>query len=412
MASEYKKLQSSIKKLHKVCEQAKRIKLSVKVNGKKQGLSETTLHSYVGHVQNVMNRYFEKHGIGDVTKFEQSKVHEILKEIENPFSQKAITHALNWFQQATEKTPVFRAGLHLVDIDEMKRYWKDHHIIRKASDSTTMKATIGEIKTVIKTLEESRSPFKEIAITALKFSLYTGARAEGILKSSAKNITFHENGSATVYLIEKGNNPRWVRIRPDEKEALAFLRSLKSSLKENQYIIPRMVYTSGKKKGQIMDYRAATQRLDKIIGSAARRAGIYKEFINSRGEKSVATISLHAARKAFCQARIDYYKVQDIEELRAEVQERIRENKRLIQEIQERNRNITNKNDWHPVPTDIEKKYNDVWERINYVDRDKGERRTAEDRDLNHKELTFFLTSLDSGHFRTDVIRFYGEYDY
>lgn len=385
------KLKANQKKLQKLenwCNNEK-----FKINDKKEKLKESTVKQYFEEVKAINNLYYKTFGEADVTKMESEKVHAMLVfRYKNPFTLKHKMAAMNYFVQATEESNVFKSKIDCYDHTFMQEYCEDRGIVRRAADTSVKISTHDELGLVVNEIRESRSAYKEQAEMVINLGKYVGTRVSGALHLKGKDILIHKNGNATVYLKEKGGLERWVTI--SDPNAVDYLKEIKSSLKSQDHLVVKpMRYQSGERKGQLMTNEKARQRLAEVVNPAAKRAGVNSDTQN---------VTIHSSRKTFTQDRINHYSHMTEDELQLEVQKRILENKELQEEIQRENPEFS--------ITDVEEKWAGVIQRINWVDEDAGIRRTRIDRDPNHKELSYFLASLDTGHFRLDVIRFYAKY--
>lgn len=391
--SDETKMKNSHDRIDRVFNWAENDNFSISGKG---ALQDSTYDGYREKTHTLYNKYNEMYGVTEIWKVDTEKMMDIIKEEygNNAYSIKGYTHAANFFSKASGESKVFKEPVNFVDMKDMQHHFETNNIERHASDSTVLKATHEDCEKVIKEIENGRSPFKEQAVMAIECGRRFGTRIDGALGLRAQDITINSDGSATIYLCEKGNLERWVDVvNPDD---VAYAKELKESVKyENHTVIPPLTNQSGKDKGRFMDRDSAAERIAKVVGPAAERAGL-----SNPDKKDEPAFSVHAARKTFCQTRVDEYSNYTKEELREELERRMEEREKLQEEIHQTRPgyNITS----------FREKYETAKNRINY--NSDGTRRNSKERDLNKKELCFLLTSFDSGHFRVDVLRYYAEY--
>jgi hypothetical protein len=381
--SESERLEAALKKLDRAAN-----KLSTR---------DTSASEYIKKTKTMLRAYYDKHGVGDPTKINGNLMNELLIEkYDNPWSLKNMIHALHYTQHKVVESQTYRKTLDLVNKKDALEFCKDNGIIRRASESTVRKATREELFQTVDVLDKSNSPYKEMAKKAILLSWATNARAEGVIEMQGRDITIHDDGTARVYLNEKGGLPRWVTVYHEEKVEL--LQEYKESLKnQNQTVLEPVRYQRGERRGKIMKTDDAAKRLTKVITSTAEKIGLA-----DRHDKKFPSLSLHSARKCSLNEQADYFRSKTRAELDEELEKRIKEQ-------EERQ-----KNEKSYRYTSIREKYQQAVDRVNWIqkpskDNPEGIRRRKEEnfRDLNDKELALFLTSLDSGHFRIDVLRYY-----
>lgn len=348
------------------------------------------------YLQKVKHNYIEyckMYGTCRIDQVDPQKMGEMLRiNYENAYSIKANVAALGFFKENSDSN-VFKEKVNVIDRKGFLKELREEKVLRHSKDSTVMKTTSEQNSEIRREIGESRSPFKLQASLAFEIAEITTARTEGALGLKGKDITIEKDGTATVYLREKGNLERWVEVT--DKSHVERLRELKEGLKNpNWTVIPPLRYSSGENKGKVVKYDVARTKVTKIVSAAAGKAGIHE---------AGKTVSMHSARKTAVQSRIDHYGKKTKEELKKEVDRRIarhKENEKKVQKERGENYKLTS----------VEDKYKTLVQRINWVNPKKGIRRTKVDREPNKKELAFFLGSLDSGHFRNDVMRFYAEW--
>lgn len=353
---------------------------------------------YIKKAKTAYRAYYQKYGEADITKIDGDMMEELLTEkYSNAYTLKNMIHALHYVQEAVVESRTFREPLDLVNKKKALDFCKEYGILRKASDSTVLKANREQVFMVAKETKNSCSPIANQAEKAIMLAWACTARAEGVIETKGEDIVFNHDGSATVHLHEKGGLHRWTRVYDLTK--VDYLRQVKNQLKnDRQTILEPIRYDRGDKKGQIMKTEDAEKRLGKVIQKAAQRVGL-----SNPTDKKCADFSLHSARKCNLSEQVDWYKQHDREKLEQIKENRIREQKQIQAALRK-------KGDRYKL-TDMEEKYIKAVERVNWVKPPRngkpGIRRTKVDRDLTDHELALFLTSVDAGHFRIDVLRYY-----
>lgn len=313
---------------------------------------------------------------------------------------------------------------------------------RRAPDSTVQMATREEMDKLIEEIEKSRvyAPHKEQILDIVKLTMLTGARVSGATELTYGDIMFqdgmvfmrHENDledekEVNMHLQEKAGHHRdveFIEVRDDE--AIALLTKLKDKFPPNTNPDRRIFefreavkrdkvtgeYKSG---GQKLSDKTIKTKIKNTVTNCAARAGI-NDVSNGK------TVSMHSGRKCFTQSRVDYYSTMTVEQLRAEVDRRIEKNREVREKEAERVKELKRQGKTKAEINErrypnFEKKLQVMKDRINWVkkptkENPRGERRTKEDRELNHKELVFLCTTFEIGHQRIDVLRFYAVYMY
>lgn len=409
-----KRLEKSLEWIDKVFNWAENSKFAVAGKKKAKGVDESSAKQYREDTKAFMKIYAEKHKQSDISKIDPVLGEQLLKEMfPNAYSIKKKLASLDFFQQAALKSGSFKEEVEFANVKSMRTYFKENDIVRRATDSTTMRATHNDIDRVIAEVAKSKSPFKEQTIMALELSRRFGSRISGALEMTGHDLKI-EHGELETHHHEKGKKHRWIDFGEDIAR-IEFAEKIKAGgehvietkdgevklqfdgLRKKEYspvhedwrLIKPMRYRSGDNKGNIMEHEVARKRIAKIIEAAAERAGV------SDGKK---TFSHHSCRGRFTQDRVDFYATKSMDELHDMVEKRINKNHELQEELKKKG---------FKTPS-VAEKYELMKHRLNWVNEE--QRRTKEDREPYHKELCLFLASLDTGHYRNDVIRFYAKY--
>ncbi|BCC44628.1 hypothetical protein [Bacillus cereus] len=319
---------------------------------------------------------------------------------------------------------------------------EERDFIRRAGKSTVQMATEEQIDILTDTISASRiyEPHRKQIVEIIRLSKGTGARISGaveltygdIMTIDGKMFMRHENDiedekEVDVHLQEKAGHHRdteFIEVR--DKEAIDLLTELKNRFPPGTSPDRRIFefreqvkrdkktgeYLSG---GQKLSDDTVKTKIQNAVTKAAKKSNINDVENGKR-------ISMHSARKCFAQSRVDYYSAMTVKELREEVDRRIEKNEQAREKEKERVRQLKSEGKTKAeinqrLYPNFAKKFDILKERINWVkkptkEKPEGERRTKVDREPNHKELVLFLSSLDIGHQRVDVIRFYAVYIY
>ncbi|BCD26951.1 hypothetical protein BC30090_p61 (plasmid) [Bacillus cereus] len=341
-------------------------------NKNKKQLSDRTINTYCGIVKSYNNWLEKTHGISvdrakprHAMEYLETKIQAYEKGNGSAFSMRQLAHALHSFREASHKTGVFKHQCKVADKNKMLGTLTERGIFRKAGDSTSLKANHNDYEKVQKEADKSNTNrhLKQEIKTVHELQRYCGMRVHEAVKLKVKDIDL---ANGTVYIKGKGGHERTVKI--ENKELLDKLKDLcKGKNANSQVIIAR------KKDGNQLTNSEFGKRVKQEIRGAAEKAGV------DRNGKKYTT---HSGRKAYAQAQMDKYKSYSKTQLKKEMAKRCQDKK--------------TKNKYDKVLETIRKKITEGSEN--------------KERKLTHKEMCQFLVSLDLGHYRLDVIRYYADY--
>ncbi|MGO4349297.1 tyrosine-type recombinase/integrase [Paenibacillus sp. MCAF9] len=382
------KLEKSKKKIETVFRAARNQNVTVK-DGKGR-LSDGSYNTYERIILEYAEKISRDFNISDVTKwkpeFFMKYVDEAVEKWKDgnlgvAFSIKQERAALEFFRHATIKTNTFKSEIECVRKDEVKRVLDYNHIRRSGSFTHTLSANLKISEKLLEKIQDSRSQHAEAAYYAYKIAMLTGARLKDIINLKVENI----NSDGTVNFAgsvkfekSKGGLTRNV---PLPEETLKYLESLAEGKSSSEKLI--RLYKNGDKRNA-MSNGSAMRKLSEIVTTAGERAGLNRtetvsyKHRDKNGETKYRTTeihitaSFHTARKTFVNERFSFYNKLDAAEQQKHLDERLLDEK-------------------------VKKKYEKAVERIN-------KNRKSGDRALHHYENAVFLASLDSGHFRNDVL--------
>jgi hypothetical protein len=385
---------ASIKKINKVFERMMKEGHSVKavVQGNEKKNSNNTLKQYSGDMVRYMDYLEEKFGIVDITEAKHEHFMPFVeKEVENwrngdlaaSHRIKSMRSALESFRVGSIKTDVFKKEIEIVNKKEVKEVLDYNHMRRMSDATSTISLGMDEGQKILDHIignEElgikgSRSRHAEVAYHSFKIATLTGGRIADILdKLTLQDLKITEE--ELVFRNSKGNLTAPVPIEDETAQYIIKLAE-KRSAKE-----PLLQLRN--EKGKVMKKGNAIRTVERIVANAGEKSGFNKKvevgykYRDDKGKTRFGVtevqqkVSFHTGRKIFVNSRFQKY---------VEMEEKTLKN--------QLNKRILNK--------DIKDKYQKALKRIN-------ENRTSGQRSMHHHEIAIFLTSLDSRHFRNDVI--------
>ncbi|WP_052342850.1 site-specific integrase [Bacillus sp. EB01] len=335
----------------------------------------------------------ETHGLKDITRakprhgieYMQQMIDKNIMKVKggSAFTLSRFPHALHALQSIAKESGVYR-GLKLGNKNDLIQMKNIAGIKRKSDESRCLKATSHDFEKVQNQIYLSKSPQKELIADIHQIQRGVGCRIHEVMKMKKEHITFSQDGTATVYIKGKGGLERWVRV--DDKQTTALLKDRTEGKRGGAYVI-QVKDREGNDKGRTN----AIKHVQDIISAAAERAGV------SRDGK---TYSTHSARKVYAAERLKKYASLSYNQLNKELTNRIK--------TFPLDKNGQNK---------LKIKKDNELQQLRYKIDPKGTRYSKEKREhlrkrreFTHKELALFLVSIDTGHFRINIIRYYADY--
>lgn len=361
------------------------------VDQDKKAYKKNNSHSTWDTYCNVMKTYEKwlqkEHGLKDITRAKPKHAEEYMQNLIDKYKRgegsaytlSKFPHALHSLQQSARDSKVYR-GLKLGNKADLIAMKNGEGIQRKSSESKCLKANASDFDKVQNEIANSRSPQKEIIMNIHQIQRGVGCRIHEVVKMKGEDITFNSNGSATVYIKGKGGLERWVHV--DDKKTIELLKEQTKDKKDGAYVFPLK-----NKEGNDKNLSSSMKLAKDVIRSAAERSGV------DRDEK---TYSTHSARKVYAQERMNAYASMSQEQLQKELTKRIRN-----YPIDKHGKNRLKEK----VDSELQEKRN----KITRDDKDE-QKRLRKERDWTHKELCEFMVSIDTGHFRTNIMRYYCDY--
>lgn len=392
---------SNIQAIRDVWKRAEQNKMTFKKNKPgeriKKSLGRETYEKYRAETEAYNNWLEKKYGHG-IAKSSNKKAKEYLDELEKNgvgvFRLKAIVHSLANFREATKTTGVFKYQVKCGNKEEILKDYKDRGLQRKSSDSKRLIPTQSECREVLENLErKNESNNKQEYINAAKLQYLTSARIEGSVSITAGDVKFDVAGyAAMVRYCEKGKHTRHVPIYHHEKEAIELLKGLTAGKEDGT----PLVRIKNREDANGIERDKSKKESIKQFSDNVSRAGA---GVTERHKHENKKFSNHSFRSGFAVGRMDMYANQKPSDLKKEIKRRI-EYDNMLEENQK---------------SHLQKKYQSYLKSIrNKIARSEKDpikkQELRKERELNHKEMCLWLTSIDLGHGRGDIVRFYAPY--
>lgn len=335
--------------------------------------SNGTIETYRNAMKAFMNYAYEKWGITDIGKLREKHgaayVSEKIAAGASVFTIKNIPHALSSFGKASAETGVFKRECRVIKKADVLGKIKENGLIRKSEYSTRMLATDADYKKVDAQFEKSRSPNAQTVRDMHAVQRYLGFRAHEVVKMQVSDLKIKVS-ELEARVQGKGGLEGFQKT--DYKPVIDMLKSYSDGKKPGSF-----VFTLQGKDGNPKPHKEVEKLLKREVRKAARKAGV------DRGGKKYTS---HSARRAYAQEKMNGYARKSLSDLRSLRDDRFK----------------TEKNGkW------LEKKYKSALDSIRKKIKDPVKRVT---REMTHKELCTWLTSIDLRHGRLDIVRYYAVY--
>lgn len=341
--------------------------------------ADLTIKAYSKEIKSFLKTIHEKHGIADVKKIEEKHIQEYINaykerykngDMSASYSGKKFLAAIESFQLGSKKTNVFKKKEMLsFNVDEERKRFKEEKIIRHSNSSKTLRATPKEVNSVLERIENEgyQTETRKLAFQTSKLSSLTGGRITSIVRLKPKDIDF--NNKTVTFYDDKGGLDHSLKV---SDETIEFLKELTEGKNENQRI-----FVSKRKNGTFKSVEQTTKEIERVVSKCSDHLTRI-EKIKLLGKKEPVEVekkfTFHSFRKSFALARAKYYydKLDSPQSIEKYISEIEKDEKIKIKLEKERMRI----NEDRKIP-----------------------------RDLTRDEYSIFLTSLDLGHFRNNVIR-------
>ncbi|WP_096201858.1 site-specific integrase [Bacillus sp. FJAT-45350] len=365
-------------KIDKVFDKVKEQGLTFGNHHRKKQLADRTVETYRNVVQAYANYLYREHGVYDIARAKPRYAYDFIdKQIKeykcndptvSAYTMRRFAHALHSFYEASKVTGVFRGNVKVGDKREILKRITAAGIFRKSIDSKTLKASHSDYAKVQSEILKLRSPNTDVISKIHQTQRYLGARITEAISLKKSDLTYLDDGSLLVRIKGKGGLVRFVTTK--HKDTICML--------ENQVM--------GKKEGAPVFQVKNTYQQDKSIRHSKKlvEENIRKAALNANVDRGGKKYTSHSARKAYAQYQMDNYCNMTKHQLKQEVAAKINLDPYLKVKF-----NTTIKNIRAKVKSEIRTK-----------------------RRLTHKELCLWLTSVDLGHGRIDVVRYYADYHF
>ena len=267
-------------------------------------------------------------------------------------SVKTYIHALSKLQNMAREQ--MRTRIRIINKDELLARAKEIDAVRKLEDAHKGRIiTREEAEKMIESLASSRSPNAFVYAELARFGLETGSRETAALDLQVRHLDFERN---TVYFQDdKGGKDRVVKqIDP------AYMRHL-AELVEGR-APGRQVFEVRRMNGSLHKVETARKMAENMYASHAAKLGL-------------DGANYHSQRKAFAGVRYNQYKTTNYKALERELSQRMKESSQLAGKMARMEMRDGARHGWG--------------------------------RHYSHDQLARILVSIDLGHERLDVLRFY-----
>ena len=343
----------------------KRGKAKVPRKSAPEGFKRTHTHSHAttnnyARIADAFARFvYEKHGITDLRFITNTHGREFIEHCFTRFQEgdlaagtaKTYVHALAKLQNMAREQ--MRTRIRVINKDEMLARAKEIDAVRRLANAHKgLIITREQAQRMVELLAESRSPNATVFSEMARFGMETGSRITSALLLHVQDIDFKRN--CVIFWNDKGGKDRVVQVDP------AYIRHL-AHLVEGR-APGRAVFEVRRQDGSLHRVETARKMAENVYRTYAEKIALHGA-------------NFHSQRKAFAGMRYEQYKQTNYKLLERELSKRISESAQLARKIER-------------------------------LERHSGERHGA-GRHFSHDQLARILVSMDLGHERLDVLRFY-----
>lgn len=380
-----KKSDSDIKKIRDLWEEAEKKGLTFGGSDSKKRLSKNSYDKYRRETEAYNNWLEHTYGHG-ITKSTNQKAKAYLTHLEqsgkSAWRLKAVVHSLANFREATKQTSVFPYQVKTGSKTEMLADFKTRKVIRKIQDSSRLKPAQEELSQVIENIKNSRSPEAANYYRVARLQSELGCRVSEALTIKVSDVELKDDGTALVRIKGKGGLVRHVPVQ--EAGTIAFLKDLSLSKKPSTPLVPIK-----NKDGKNKSLTESKKQYESLVARAARE-------VNETHASSGKRFTTHSMRAGYAQSQVNMYANWSTSQLKREIARRIEWDNQL--DAKER-ANLKRKLD--ATESAVRKKLG------SHIEDPKMRLEYQKNRELNHKELALWLTSVDLGHGRLDILLYY-----
>ncbi|MEH7532194.1 tyrosine-type recombinase/integrase [Priestia megaterium] len=358
----------------------------------KERNADSSYKTYANIMKSYESYLQEKCGLKDITRAKPKHAVEFMQyqinaykneEKGSAYTMRQFPHALHALQMSARESGAYR-GLKLGSKSDLLQLLNNNKIYRKSDASKALKANASDYQKVHAEILNSKSPQSKTIADIHQTQRYIGCRIHEAVKMKKQDVQFHKDGTATIYIKGKGGHDRWVSVK--HKETITLLKENTCNKKDGAFI-----FQVKNRRGNDKDKASAQKNCQDVIRAAAERAAV-----DRNGKKYVT----HSGRKVFAQERMNSYARQSYKQLEKELQQRIKK-----YPLDKNNRNKLEKK----VRDELNEFRKKIDPKGKLYSKEHRDRKRAE-RKFTHKELCQFLVSVDTGHFRCNIMRFYCDY--
>lgn len=319
-----------------------------------------TSKTYLSQVNAYANWVYEQYGVTDFhflkpryaeeyiqTKIDGSKTGKVAVS-----TIKTTIHGLAKYQNLLRDQ--FDCRVRVINKEKMLNILKDNNMIRELKNSRKGRIISREMAmNIVEKIRTIESPHADTMSRVLRFQLETGSRISASLRVQVKHLDF--NNKTVKFVGDKGNKTRVVTVDP------TYMRELQE-------------YVEDKKAGtQVFEFKNSKS----YLSITQARKMIERYYNRLAKELNIKGANTHSQRKAYANVRRKYYSTLSTTSLKSDLKLRINIDK-----------------------TDRTK------HRLKRFSRRRGAIKKA-NRKLSREQMELLLVSLDLGHNRIDVLRYY-----
>jgi len=361
----------------------------IRVNKNKENISLSTKEQYKEKIKEFLKEVNEEFNISNFEKIKDKHFNYIIEQkidlyhagkTSEAHNINTLISALNHLNLGIQETRFYPYSkkFKIGDIPATREKLKEEGVVRRSKYSQVLRANEAQGRKVLENIlsQGYKTKTRQIAHDVGFIALKSGGRVTNTLalkKRDFKRLS-EEKGEVTFF-NDKGGLTRTVEV---DDELITFLENLTEDLNDDDYI-----FDSRKRNGDQKSREEMRKSISAIVKEAGQEFGKVSTFKekNKEGkeiEKKVnVSFTTHSFRKAFALERAsEYYQALSSDKKMREI---------LFQKFDDNKK--------------VEEKYYSQLRRIN--------EKRKEDREMTRDELAIFLTSVDLGHFRTDVINMY-----
>lgn len=302
---------------------------------------------------------YEKYGVSDLRFITSAHGREFIEHSLSKFqagelaagSAKTYVHALTKLQNMAREQ--LRSRIRILNKDELLARAKEIDAVRRLENAHKGRIiTQAEAERMVQVLAETRSPNATVFSELARFGMETGSRITAGLMMQVQDIDFDRN--RVIFWGDKGGKDRIVQVDP------AYMRHLATLVEGRAQSRP--IFEVRRQDGSLQGVETARKMAENLYRAHAEKIGLYGA-------------NFHSQRKAFSGVRYNQYKETNYKALERELARKADESEQLARKMAQ-------------------------------LEKQSGSRHGV-GRHYSHDQLARILVSMDLGHERLDVLRFY-----